>query len=129
MLDLLIRGATLIDGSGAMAFAGDVGVKGDRIAVVGAVAEPVREVIDGTGRVLAPGFIVMHSHTDYYLLVNPAAESKVSQGVTTEVCGNCGFSPGPLLSDLALERARATLARYDIEPEWRTLGEFLDLLD
>jgi N-acyl-D-amino-acid deacylase len=79
--------------------------------------------------VLAPGFIDMHSHTDYYLLVDPAAESKVSQGVTTEVCGNCGFSPGPLLSDLALERSRTTLARYGLAPQWRSLAEFLDLLD
>lgn len=129
MLDLVLKGGTVIDGSGSPAVRADVGVRGDCIVAVGEIAEPAARTLDVSGRVVAPGFIDMHSHTDHYLLVNPDAESKITQGVTTEVCGNCGFSPGPLLHETALAQARANLARYGLEPTWSTLGQFLDELE
>ncbi len=98
MDELLIRGAQIVDGSGAPAFTGDVGIRDGRIRVV--TTEPggqAQRVIDGTGLVLAPGFIDIHTHSDFTLPLNPRAEGKIRQGVTTEVVGNCGFSVAPAL--------------------------------
>jgi len=98
MDDLLIRGATVIDGSGAAPRSLDVAVRDGRISAI----EPRRtetavQEIDATGRVLAPGFIDIHTHSDFTLPLNPMAEAKIRQGVTTEVVGNCGFSVAPAL--------------------------------
>lgn len=98
MDDLLIRGAQIIDGSGAPGFTGDVAVRDGRIRAV--ATEPgtqARRVLDGSGLVLAPGFIDIHTHSDFTLPLNPQAEGKIRQGVTTEVVGNCGFSVAPAL--------------------------------
>lgn len=100
--DLLIRDADVIDGSGAPRFRADVGVRGDRIAAVLRHDAPrpdargARE-IDAAGRVLAPGFVDVHTHDDTALIANPAMAMKASQGVTTVVCGNCGASAAPVL--------------------------------
>lgn len=98
--DLLLRGATVVDGAGEEPFAADVAVRGDRIVAVGDLAD-VRagRVVDLDGRVLCPGFIDIHTHSDVSLLLDPAGESKVLQGVTTEVTGNCGFSAFPFSAD------------------------------
>jgi N-acyl-D-amino-acid deacylase len=98
-LDLAIRGATILDGSGGPAFAGDVGVRGARIEAVGALpggGAAARE-IDGGGLVLAPGFVDAHTHDDGALVAHPGMEFKLSQGVTSVVVGNCGFSAAPNL--------------------------------
>ncbi|MGE3912907.1 MAG: amidohydrolase family protein, partial [Chloroflexota bacterium] len=84
-------------------------------------------VIDGSGLVLAPGFIDMHTHSDRTLLVDPAAESKVRQGITTEVIGNCGSSPTPAVGAVADEE-RARLHRWGVDLSWRSMGEYLDTL-
>ena len=122
--DLIIHGADVIDGTGAPRFAADVGVVGDRIATIwrqtgaatGAVTaavaaatslaaarpaatRPQCRVIDGTGKILAPGFIDVHTHDDTALIDNPGMAMKASQGVTTVVCGNCGFSVAPYTRD------------------------------
>ncbi|MEX2187663.1 MAG: D-aminoacylase [Pirellulales bacterium] len=93
--DLVLRGGHVVDGTGNPWFAGDVAIDGDRIAAVGRIAagEGKRE-FDATGLVVAPGFIDMHSHSDYALLQDGRAESKIRQGVTTEVLGE-GTSAGP----------------------------------
>jgi hypothetical protein len=95
MDDLVIRGAEVIDGSGAPARRVDVAVRDGRIAAIGTEARPARRVVDATGRVLAPGFIDIHTHSDFTLPLNPRAEGKIRQGVTTEVLGNCGYSAAP----------------------------------
>src|SRR5688500_15097463 len=94
---LLLRGGTVIDGSGAPGQRADVAVEGDRIAAVGAGLQgDAARVVDATGHVVAPGFIDAHSHSDLYYFGVPSAESKVRQGVTTEVVGMCSFSQAPL---------------------------------
>src|SRR5262245_22926341 len=103
MSDVLIRNGTVVDGSGAPAFAGDVEIEGDRIVGViprepsGPTGEPsASKVIDATGLTLTPCFIDIHSHSDYTLLVDPRAYSSLNQGVTLEVVGNCGFGCFPI---------------------------------
>src|SRR3984957_2648956 len=96
--DLIIRNGLVIDGTGSPRRAADVAIKGDRIA---AVDEPGRlrgdAEYDATGRIVAPGFIDVHTHDDTALIDNPAMAMKASQGVTTVVCGNCGVSASPYL--------------------------------
>jgi N-acyl-D-amino-acid deacylase len=129
MWDLLIQQARIIDGSSAPSFVADVAIRGDTIAQVGPISSPqARVIIDGTGLTVAPGFIDLHTHSDYTLLVNPLAESKVHQGVTTEVIGNCGTSPAPL-GDEAYPIIRARMEQqYQLEVSWRTLDGYLERL-
>jgi N-acyl-D-amino-acid deacylase len=98
MDDLVIRGGQVIDGSGAPGRVADVVVSDGRIvAIDGSQARQARRRIDATGQVVAPGLIDIHTHSDFTLPLNPRAESKIRQGVTTEVVGNCGFSAAPAL--------------------------------
>src|SRR5216684_2716529 len=96
--DLLIRNGLLYDGSGSAGVAGDVAIADGRIAAIGRPlpADGAR-VIDAAGLVVAPGFIDIKTHSDFTLPINPKAESKVRQGVTTEIIGHCGFSVAPVL--------------------------------
>lgn len=96
MFDLVIRQGTVIDGSGAARRQADVAIHEGRIAEVGSGIGRGREEIDATGRIVAPGFIDAHTHDDLAMLVQPHMRPKISQGVTTCVCGNCGVSLGPL---------------------------------
>jgi N-acyl-D-aspartate/D-glutamate deacylase len=106
-------------------------VEGDRIAAVGpGLAAPDAPVIDASGLLVAPGFIDVHSHSDFFYLDVPSAESKVRQGVTTEVVGMCGFSPAPVGGEarrLLLEKM-ATALGARLSARWRGFGEFLDRL-
>lgn len=99
-LDTLITGAQVIDGTGSPRRAADVGIRGGRIATItapgGLAGATARTTVTATGRILAPGFIDIHTHSDVTLLDNPGGESKVHQGVTTEVTGNCSYSPFPI---------------------------------
>jgi len=98
MDDLLIRGGHVIDGSGGPGRDADVVVRAGRIAAVEPRASvAAHRVIDARGLVVAPGFIDIHTHSDFTLPLNPRAESKIRQGVTLEVVGNCGFSVAPAL--------------------------------
>lgn len=93
--DILIRGGMVYDGSGGPGRETDIAVTGDRISVIGEKLNipKAREVIDARGLAVAPGFIDPHAHTDRELLINPRAESKIHQGITLEIAGNCGSSP------------------------------------
>ncbi len=100
MDDLLISGGQVIDGTGAPPRMADIAVTEGRIAAIGDCGgRTARRVIDATGQVVAPGFIDIHTHSDFTLPLNPMAESKIRQGVTTEVVGNCGYSTAPVLPD------------------------------
>ncbi len=96
--DILIRGGMLIDGSGRPGEIGDLAVRDGRIAALGrSPREGAAKVIDAEGLAVAPGFIDIKTHSDFTLPINPKAESKVRQGVTTEIIGHCGFSVAPVL--------------------------------
>ena len=100
LYDVIIRNGRIVDGTGNPWFHGDVALQGDRIAVIGRVAGEARRVIDAAGLVVAPGFIDMHSHSDWVLFEDGNAQSKIRQGVTTEVIGE-STSPGPFRFKLA----------------------------
>ncbi len=127
--DLVLRRATVFDGTGAPGRELDVAVTGDRITAVGTIAEAGSEEIDLAGMALAPGFIDIHSHADLSLFVNPNVESRIRQGVTLEIVGQDGNSVGPM-SDAGF---RATRDRYrdvyGVDIDFRDLGGFLDQLD
>ena len=98
--DLVIRGGTVYDGSGAPGVRADVAVRDGRIAAVGAVPERGRTELDASGMAVAPGFIDVHTHDDYAVLTEPTLPFKVMQGVTTVIVGNCGSSVAPVAADL-----------------------------
>jgi N-acyl-D-amino-acid deacylase len=123
--DLVIRNGKVVDGTGNPWFRADVAVRGGRIVAVGRVAPgKAKREIDARGLVVAPGFIDMHSHSDYVLLRDGRAQSKVRQGVTTEVLGE-GTSGGPYLGKLSARTARVR----GKEVSWTTLGGYLDTLE
>ena len=104
MDDLAIRGGLVVDGTGAPGREADVFVSDGRIAAIErGPARAARRVIDARGRVVAPGFIDIHTHSDFTLPLNQKAEGKIRQGVTTEVVGNCGFSVAPALPGRAAD--------------------------
>src|ERR1700688_3977699 len=98
MHDILIRGGILYDGAGNPGVAGDLAITSGRIAAIGpGIAGSARKTIDAQNLAVAPGFIDIKTHSDFTLPINPKAESKVRQGVTTEIIGHCGFSVAPVL--------------------------------
>lgn len=95
--DLLITGGTIVDGTGEKRFEADLGIRNGRIATIGRLAgSKAKQTLTAAGRVVAPGFIDIHTHSDRTLLNDPRAESGLRQGATTHVVGNCGASPSPL---------------------------------
>jgi N-acyl-D-amino-acid deacylase len=97
--DVLIRGGLLLDGTGAAGRPGDIAIRDGRIAAIGReLRGEAAKVIDARGLAVAPGFIDIKTHSDFTLPINPRAESKVRQGVTTEIVGHCGFSVAPVLA-------------------------------
>ena len=124
--DLLVKHGTVVDGTGAARVAADVGIRGGRIsAMAPGLTGEARQEIDATGRIVAPGFIDVHTHSDFTLLNVPGADSKVRQGITTEVVGNCGFSPAPVSSQtLGLLKEYVGFLNPHLPWSWRRLGEF-----
>jgi len=126
MLDLIIRNGTVIDGSGAPGVRADVGVGDGHVLVVGDLSGVIaaRE-IDATDRCVSPGFIDIHTHSDQSTLVNPRMESKVRQGVTTEIGGLCGLSLAPLGTADTPAAARVThdVAKIGMHRTWLTLSD------
>jgi N-acyl-D-aspartate/D-glutamate deacylase len=138
MLDLKIVNGTIVDGTGRPGFCGDVGVRDGRVVAVGAVAEDARETIDATGRVVAPGFIDVHTHYDAQVFWDPTLSPSCYHGVTTVVGGFCGFSIAPLTPESA-GYIKPMLARVEGMPlealdqgvpwNWQSFGDFLGRID
>lgn len=131
MFDLLIKNGMLIDGSGSPARRADIAISGERIAAIDRLeGAEAAEVIDASGKVVAPGFIDIHSHADYILPGLPTADSKVHQGVTTEVVGNCGISAAPLSPEMRLlGDANSPLGSFGTPWEWNTFEDFMQKLE
>ena len=145
-LDVLIKNGLIVDGSGNPWFKADVGVDGERIVKMGNLRdERADRVIDATGLIVAPGFIELHSHSDYLFLADPMAEIKLMQGVTTDVSGNCGLSSAPIgdhwivfppsskfsenFTVVPLDRAKEIANSWGIDLDWTTFGEYLERVE
>ena len=135
MLDVIIRNGVVIDGTGRPGRRDDVGIRGDRIEVIGNLdGVPAATEVDAAGMVVAPGFIDIHSHSDFVLADERHGETLApfaSQGITTLVTGNCGYSPAPINARTRgqLESYTAFLRTGGMATGWSTFGEYLAVLD
>jgi N-acyl-D-aspartate/D-glutamate deacylase len=127
-LDTVIRGGTLCSGDPVAPVEADLGIAGGRIAAIGRIEAAAAREIDAAGLLVAPGFIDIHSHSDYTLLVDPRARSAVHQGVTLEVLGNCGFGCAPI-GDPALAPGSIYGCDGSVPLDWRGIGGYLDRLE
>lgn len=128
--DLVLKGGTLLDGTGAPAWQADIGLVGDTIAALGTIApEQGRRVLDASGLHVAPGFIDIHSHSDGDILAYPGAESRVLQGVTTEATGNCGYSAAPLAGVDAEARRRSWKEEEGLQADWTDVASYFARLE
>ncbi len=130
MYDLLITGGRLIDGSGTPWYWADVAVQGDKIVAVGALnGAAAKRIINAEGRIVSPGFIDMHTHSDLYPLYNPLMECKIRQGVTTDVVGHDGLGLSPVTPKTAAmlrEQLAGWNGRPDLDWDWSTVTTYLD---
>jgi len=128
-MPILIKNITVLDGSGADAYTSDILIEGDKISGVGrGIAAPDARVIDGAGLCASPGFIDIHAHSEFSLLAEPAAPSKIMQGVTTEVSGNCGLSAAPMLGATRTAREK-DLAELGLTIDWTDFHGFFGRME
>jgi len=126
--DFVISGARIVDGSGAPWFSGDIAIVGDRIAAIGDLYEAsASRRIDATGLVASPGFIDLQGQSEFNVLVDNRAASKITQGVTTEITGE-GTSIAPL-NDRLLEDLKDDAKKYGVTLDWRSLDDYLRRFD
>lgn len=125
MYDLLVAKALLFDGTGAPPVEGSIAIQGDRIAAVGPGAGgPARRVVKAAGYAAAPGFVDIHSHSDYHLLLAPEAASSLLQGVTLEIGGNCGYAAAPIAGPWQREREETYREVHGLMLGFSTVGEY-----
>ena len=141
MLDHVIKGATVVDGTGAAAYTADLGIRDGRIAEIGSIEEEARSSEDAHGLVLAPGFVDPHTHYDAQLFWDPYATPSLNHGVTTVAAGNCGFTLAPLNSSrpadadytrrmMSKVEGMSLVALEEGAPwTWQSFGDYLDALE
>ena len=135
MLDLLISGGQIIDGTGSDSFYGAVAVEGDRVRVLRGDVSSVQaaRVVDATGSIVCPGFIDMHAHSGLVMLAEPHHDPKVRQGITTELIGIDGCSYAPFTSQDDFDKFVELNSGLDGAPSlpgrWSTIPEYLDMFD
>ncbi|MBI5115441.1 D-aminoacylase [Candidatus Poribacteria bacterium] len=128
MLDLLIRRARVLDGLGKEEYVADIGIQGDTISEVGNLGDaPAKRTLDAEGLHISPGFIDMHTHSELLYPINRNAESKVHQGVTTEVVGHCGLSAAPLVGD-ARKEIESLTRMLGMELSWKTFDDYNEMI-
>ncbi len=122
--DLIIKNGMIIDGLKEQSFRADVGIAGEQIKAIDNLQNAkAKSIIDASNKIISPGFIDIHSHTDWEILANPKAESKIRQGVTTELSGNCGGSAFPRKKELTgYEKKMAK--RLNLNIDWTNLEEY-----
>ena len=134
-VDLVIRGGSVIDGTGSLAFTADIAVEGDRIVEIGKVDSKGKREIDADGQIVTPGFVDIHTHLDAQLAWDPIASPSCWHGVTSVVLGNCGVTFAPVSKDGATVLAEMMESVEDIPAEsilnglswnWSTYGEYLE---
>lgn len=131
MLDLILKNGKIVDGSGNPWYRGDVGVKDGLIVAVGCVDHDAHSVIDVSRQVVSPGFIDGHCHSDLMILDHPHSEIKLQQGVTTEVVGNCGLAPAPLVpsrTEQLQAYVQPVVGSTEWKWPWQTVGEYMDFV-
>jgi N-acyl-D-amino-acid deacylase len=128
VFDIVIRGGLIVDGTGGPARREDVGILGDRVSAVGDLRDAQATLsLDAEDKVVAPGFVDPHSHSDWTLHSNRDADSTIRQGVTTEIVGNCGISNAPVSeASEAVIASRLRSHGYPERPTWRSFEEYLD---
>ena len=128
--DVILKDCTIVDGTGSKPFKGDIGIIGDRIMAIDKnLGNSARIIIDAGEKVVSPGFIDIHTHTDTELIVNPTADSKIFQGVTTEIGGNCGYSPFPFTDEDLKEYDKNLFERYGVHADWKNINEFFERIE
>jgi len=124
MTRLVIRNGMIVDGAGNPWFKSDLQITGKKISRIGEASTTKAKIVDASSCVVAPGFVDIHSHSDLDILANPKAESKVRQGVTTEVFPNCGSGPAPL-KGAAVELVKDDLKELGLSLNWSTMAEYM----
>jgi len=132
MVDLVIEGGRIIDGTGKTAYLGDIAVSAGKILEIGEISGGGERRIDARGLVVAPGFIDSHSHSDLMLIAEPEARQKIMQGITTEIVGQDGLGEAPIREE-DVENWRSYLSGLNGDPDidwsWRSFGEYLDAIE
>jgi len=128
MYDLLITNGLILDGTGSAPYQADVAVSQGDIVAIGSLPATAHHTLDAAGLVVAPGFIDLHTHSDFSFLLDPMAQSKVRQGVTLELAGNCGSSYCAPLQGVAHDLLQTRVAQYTetFTPTWHDFGGYLD---
>ena len=129
MHELVLEGGTILDGTGSPGYTGDVAIDDGRIVEVGEVSSPASRVLDVSGAVVCPGFIDLHSHSDFTVFSAPDAITQTTQGVTTLVTGNCGMSPFPVSEKFGDQLRRRSALSEGLTWEWSTVAEYADTVD
>ena len=128
--DLVIKNGLILDGTGGPAWTADLGIAGDTITAIGSIQpEQGKKILEAEGLQVSPGFIDIHTHSDGNILVYPGADSRVRQGITTEITGNCGDSAAPLTGLDADQRRKEWKEESGIDASWTDLASYFELLE